>query len=345
MHLLETFLDLALEVAPWLLVGLVLSGLIKAFLPEDILRRWIGGAGPGAIGRAAIIGAPLPLCSCGAIPTGLALHRAGAGRGPTAAFMISTPGIGVNSIALSYALLGPVMMLARVCGALAAAMATGLLVAAQRRTGPTPAASGPCCAGKSCSTGHAPVVVDRATARLRAGMRYAFVDMLDDIGPWMLGGLSLAAIILSTLPPEALSGVLTGIPMMLLMAVIGVPIYICASAATPIAGAMLLAGVSPGTALVFLLAGPITSLATLTVIWREMGTETLLRYFLGVIASAMAAGLVLDQIVGLTAFNVTGGVGHVQDLLPAWLSWTALCFLILAAIRPLRRVSWRPAWF
>lgn len=344
MNFLETILDLALDIAPWLLMGLVIAGLIKAFLPQDVLQRWIGGSGFGAIGRATLIGAPLPLCSCGAIPTGLALHRAGAGKGPVAAFMISTPGIGVNSIALSYALLGPIMMLARILGAIFAALATGLLVAGQRRTAMAPTGPSACCTSKSCAGGGDAVAPDLpVSARLRAGMRYAFVDMLGDIGPWILGGLVVAALILSSLPPEVLADLLTGLPLMLLMAVIGIPIYICASAATPIAAAMLLAGVSPGAVLVFLLAGPITSLATLTIIWREMGKATLMRYGAGVIGSALAAGLFLEQFVSLSGINIAATLETSHSVVPAGLSWAALGFLLMVAARPLRRAVLRPA--
>jgi uncharacterized protein len=139
--ILQEILSLGLQAAPWLLLGLVAAGLIKACVPEALLQRWIGGDGVGAIGRAAVIGAPLPLCSCGAIPTALMLHRNGAGRGPTTAFMVATPGIGADSVVLTYALLGPVMMLARVLGALVSAMLTGLLVAAGSEAGRDEAAS------------------------------------------------------------------------------------------------------------------------------------------------------------------------------------------------------------
>jgi uncharacterized protein len=135
MTLLHETLSIALTAAPWLLLGLLAAGLVKAFIPETMLQRWLGGRGLAAVSRAAVIGAPLPLCSCGAIPTALALHRGGAGRGPTTAFLIGTPGIGVDSVAISYALLGPFMMAARVLGAVTTAIATGLLADAGQREG------------------------------------------------------------------------------------------------------------------------------------------------------------------------------------------------------------------
>ncbi|MDR9440717.1 MAG: permease, partial [Halomonas sp.] len=134
MPLLNAILAVALSAAPWLLLGLVMAGLIKALVSEALLQRWVGGHGLGSIARAAVIGAPLPLCSCGAIPTALAMHRGGASRGPATAFLIGTPGIGVDSMAITYALLGPFMAVARASSAVFTAIVTGLLVG---RTGST----------------------------------------------------------------------------------------------------------------------------------------------------------------------------------------------------------------
>lgn len=315
-------------------------------MPEAALQRWIGGAGRGAIGPAAIIGAPLPLCSRDAIPTGIALHRAGAGHGPTTAFMISTPGVGADSVAVTYALLGPVMMLARLCGALAAALLTGVLVATVRtdaRGGD--GASGVLCRAKGCAGGSQTIKQDRPfSVRLGAGVRHAFTDSLDDIDPWMVAGLAVAGLLLWSLPPEALAGVLSGLPAtLLLIAVIGVPIHVCAIGPTPIGAAMLLAGASPGTVLVFLLAGPITSLPTLTTLRREMGSATLLRHVFGVVATAILAGLALDQIVHHGGIDILWTLQSARSLVPEWLSWLALGLLLLAGLRPVRRTLLRLA--
>ncbi len=340
MDILQIVLTIALDVAPWLLLGLAAAGLLKAFVPDNVLIAWVGGNGAGAVARAAVIGAPLPLCSCGAIPTALMLHRKGAGRGPTVSFLISTPGIGVNSIALSYALLGPVMMLARVLGAVQSAFLTGLLVAAGPKAAPAEAAE-PCC-GSDCSDGGpcgtaAADTRQNAMARLRDGMRYAFGDLFGDIAGWVLAGIVLAALIVWAVPPQAFATVLTGLPAMLLMALIGVPIYLCATAVTPIAVAMILAGASPGTALVLLLAAPITSTATLAVLRRELGTPALVRYVAGVVGTTVLAGLMLDAMVGWAAIDITVTTGAAQELMPAWMAWGALAVVISLALRlPLR---------
>lgn len=332
----DASLSLALSAAPWLLLGLLLAGVIKGLMSERLLQRWVGGNHPVAIVRAALIGAPLPLCSCGAIPTALALHRKGAGRGPTTAFMIGTPGIGADSVTLTYALLGPVMMLARAVGAIFTAVITGLLVRFTRQRD-VPVEKGTSCGG-GCGSSCANTVDERPLLpRLRSGLRYAFDDLLDDIAGWILAGLLLAGLLISLLPPQWMASYGSGLTAMLLMALVGIPLYICATAATPIAAGLLLAGVSPGTVLVFLLAAPITSAATLAVYRREMGIAALLLYLCGIIISSVALGLGLDLLVQWLGVDIVAQAGEVTELLPEWLEGMALMLLLMLGIRPLRQ--------
>lgn len=345
MSLVNSILSVALAVAPWLLLGLIVSGLIKTLLPESLLKRWVGGEGVGDISRAAIIGTPLPLCSCGAIPTALTLHRAGAGRGPTTAFLIGTPGIGVDSLAVSYALLGPFMMIARAVGAVFSAIVTGMLVASGGRAAPEKAPEtagcGTCC-GVGCNSGGEPSAQGLGR-RLSAGIGYAFGELLQDIGPWLLGGLVIAGALMALVPPQTLADYGSGLLAMLLMAFIGIPLYICAAAATPIAAGMIMAGISPGTVMVFMLAGPITSIATLGLLRREFGNTGLACYFAGIVACAIAVGLVVDFVIDATGLDVVAQVGATGELLPLPLEASALAVLLWCGVRPFlpmaRRIS------
>lgn len=334
-------LSVALSAVPWLLLGLLLAGLIKAFMPESLIQKWIGGQGIGSISRAALVGVPLPICSCGAIPTALALHRGGAGRGPTTAFLIGTPGVGVDSILLTSVLLGPVMAVARVAGAIFTAITTGLLVATTDQPEPvTPAAdttpAQTSCCGGCCGTKkeqqHPPVIT-----RLKQGLHYAFADLLDDISRWVVAGLLLAGLLITLLPPETLSGLSGSFWPLVLMAVIGIPLYICATAATPIAAGLLLTGMSPGMALVFLLAGPVTSLATLGVFRREFGSRALALYLTGILGSSVLLGWLLDTGLQVLGINPVIQASQVQELLPEWLEWLALVVLALLMLKPLRQ--------
>ena len=418
MNGLQGWLSIAVDAAPWLLLGLIAAGLIKAFVAEQVMRRWVGGEGVAAVTRAAIIGAPLPLCSCGAIPTAMSLHRGGAGRGPTTAFLVGTPGIGVDSLAITYALLGPFMMVARAFSAVSAAIATGMIVgwtgrgtdraagakrqakAADRaaahvaeRSAATvaegeegegsgenegtggrrvhagaasatvlaSASATSACGGGCCGTttahgvatgaveGHAALsgsTPGRAASlaqtdsgwfgRLRHGMRYAFCDLLCDIGPWLLIGLLIAGALVTWVPPDSLARHGSGWGAMLLMALVGIPLYICATAATPIAAGMVLAGVSPGTALVFLIAGPVTSAATLALLRKEMGSAALMAYLTGIVGCALFAGVVTDALVGTLGVDVRGQIGEVRELVPDVIGVMALAVLLVAGSRPLR---------
>ena len=352
MDLLTGILEIALSAAPWLLLGLLVAGLIKPLVPHSLLERWLGGSGVASISRGAIIGAPLPLCSCGAIPTALTLHRGGAGRGPTAAFLISTPGIGVDSVALTYALLGPFMLLSRIGGAIVTAISTGLLMARFGNSttssggATTPAQEADCCNTGGCceeQTDTAEPENEPLWQQVKGGIRYAFSDLLDDIAPWMLGGLVIAGVLVTMVPAEAMATYGTGLGAILLLAVIGIPMYICAAAATPIGAGMLMAGVSPGAALVFLIAGPVTSLATLGILRREMGNSALALYLLGVITTTVLVGLGVDQLVTSAGINVVAQVGAASELFPPLLEWLALALLVFMAIPPARRlVAIRP---
>jgi len=348
MAFLYETLHIALAAAPWFVLGLFVAGLIRAFVSTPLVQRYMGGRGIGAIARAAVMGAPLPLCSCGAIPTAVAFYRGGAGKGPATAFLIGTPGIGVDSVAVTYALLGPFMMVARALGAVVTAISTGLLVATtgQRAVeAPAEAPGGACGCGGSDNCGPEGTAMGRlagpadshhsTSTRLAEGMHYAFVDLLQDIGLWVIAGLLAAGALLTYVPPEAIATYGSGLGAMLLMSIIGVPLYICATAATPVAAAMLLAGVSPGTALVFLLAGPITSMATLGVLQREMGTAAVTRYFIGILGSTVALGLLIDLLIGAGNINVLVQMGAVHELLPAWVEWSALGLLGLVTLAPL----------
>ncbi len=304
------------------------------------MKKWVGGSGVGVIARSAVIGAPLPLCSCGAIPVAFSLYRGGAGRGPATAFLIGTPGIGVDSVLITYALLGPHMALMRALGAVVTAICTGLLVSSAKDSSPQIKSEQPRCPDKcgpgTCTSPWPETEKGRPEqwpARIRHGMIYAFSDLLDDIGIWILVGLVVAGLIVAFLPPEALIDYGSGLLPMLLMAAIGVPLYICAAAATPVGASLVLAGVSPGTVLVFLLAAPITSLATLGVLRRELGNAALACYLAGIFVTAIALGMAADQFILFTGVDIIAQSQKIRELIPEWFEWTTLIILISLSIR------------
>lgn len=366
MAFFSNLLELSLEAAPWLVLGLIIGGLIKALIPTEFLQRHLKGSGPGSIIKAALLGAPLPLCSCGVIPAALGLRKAGASKPATVSFLVSTPETGVDSISISYALLGPVMAIARPIAAIVSAITAGLLVGKTEDMSEaestnsqqnnccdsTPVEKESCCsteveAKADCCT---PSSIDSAAhaccgtdttykqpesfmQKSWSGIHYAFTQLLDDIIVWLLVGLSFSAAVITFLPPSFLAEWGSGLPAMLIMIVIGIPMYVCATASTPIAAGLLIAGISPGTALVFLMAGPATNISTLGIIGKELGRRSLSAYLIGVCVVALASGLLLDFLIGYWTIDIQAQLTASAHFVPHSVAWIALIILIVVALR------------
>lgn len=343
MTLFDATLDLYLEAAPWLLLGLVAAGLVKAWVPDGAMARWLGGKGLRPIISAALIGAPLPLCSCGVLPAALALRRGGASKGATVSFLVATPETGPDSVAVSYALLGPFMAVVRPLAAIFSAILAGMLAAAASPPGPerrkgflapvvAVAGDGVAC----CPKCNAEPLPEKAPG-LAKGLRHAFVDVLDDLAPWLLLGILVAGAMQAFLPPLALAEWGTGFTGLLVMLAAGIPLYVCATASTPIAAGLLAAGASPGAALVFMLAGPATNIASVAVVGRELGRGALAGYLGGVAAGALGAGMLTDVLAGWGGFDVPAQMAAVGEVLPPWAEWTSGVILAVFLARPLLR--------
>lgn len=340
----EQTLLLYLDAAPWLLLGLVAAGLIKAWVPDTLMNRWLGGQGGGPVLRAAVVGAPLPLCSCGVLPAAIGLRRAGASRGATVSFLVATPETGVDSIAVTYALMGPFMAVVRPIAAVFSAVVAGLLAAlAPERVGAATEAAPACSGGSCCNSGCSPEpsATPSATSRAIAGLRYALSDVLDDIAGWLVAGLAIAGAVATFMPPAALAEWGAGPGAMLVMLLVGIPMYICATASTPVAAGLLLAGVSPGAVLVFLLAGPATNAATLALLRRELGTPVLVAYLAGIALTALAAGALTNAVVARFNIDIAAQLAGAGELLPLWLEAGSGLLLMLLVLRPLRRILFR----
>jgi uncharacterized membrane protein YraQ (UPF0718 family) len=280
----------------------------------------------------------------------VSLRKQGASNGATTAFMISTPESGVDSISITYALLDPIMTVARPVSAFLTAFAAGLT---ENLFGPRkrPLALQPdlgcpvdnCCDGTDC-----PPEVHRShhsfIAKIFAGMAYAFGELWDDIAGWFLFGLLLAGGITLLIPEQLLTRYLgSGLPAMLLMLAVGIPLYICATASTPIAAALILKGVSPGAALVFLLAGPATNLASLTVLIGVLGKRATAIYLASISVMAVLAGLAVDQIYAGFGISAQAVVGQAAEVLPEWLRWAGAILVLVLSIRPVNRII--RGWF
>jgi hypothetical protein len=272
--------------------------------------------------KAALLGIPIPLCSCGLIPAAVGLRKRGAGRGATLSFLISTPETDIDSIALTWAMLGPVWAVIRPVAAMLVAVATGLVANLLPDDHVAAGEAGTCsCCGDAESAGH--------PSRLRRTFRFVFQELIPDIGFWLLLGLGLSGLIVVLLPPDLLATLPGGAFVQMLCAlVIGVPLYICAAASTPLAAALLMKGLVPGAALVLLLTGPATNLASALVISRQLGKAGTALYLGGLAAGSLLAGLAVE------ALAPTWKLADIQihgEWFPSWLAST-LAVLLLAAI-------------
>lgn len=439
------------------MLGLLLAGLLNIFIPKNFLQKHLGKEGVWTTIKAALIGAPMPLCSCGVIPAAVGLRRAGGSKSATTAFLVSTPETGVDSVSVSYVLLGPFMAIIRPIAAVSSAIVAGLLVGKEKgsetknldketqtaaTTGTSCCAStqadienneekqsvcsskkaeiatrpkASCCATTSekmseknvekpatssccgsqqseqqttcsskkvavatdtktacCATSSEPVIVNsneavletttnccdtahpekpvnrvssccdskkddqQATSfltKIKQAVNFSCNKLLSDTMGWLMIGLFFAALVQTYVPTSFLSQWGDGILAMVVVILVSIPMYICATASTPIAAGLLMAGVSPGAVLVFMLAGPATNIATLGVVATELGKRAVSAYLTGVIGVAIAFGFLTDYLVEQFGFEVNPGHAMEHELMPSWLTQGLGVILLILMLR------------
>ena len=323
LHYLNVLWELTADMAPYLLLGFLFAGLLKVFLPQNLMNRYLGKSSFRSVLNASLLGIPLPLCSCGVLPAGISLHKNGASRGSSVSFLISTPQTGVDSILVTWSMLGLPFALLRPVAALFTGVTGGVMtnkLVHERED------------DKEAHKDFKPV---KQKPSLRAILDYAFVEMMVDIAKWLVIGLLIAALISVLIPDNFFQEFrLNGILGMLVILVASIPLYICATSSVPIAAVLLMKGLSPGALLVFLMAGPATNAATMTVIGQNMGRKTLFTYLATLVVGSMAFGLVIDYLLPanwfLPVLDMTHG--HEHRLLPYWLSYGSAVILILLLI-------------
>lgn len=285
---LGAFWDTARKMAPWLLFGFLAAGALSLFVTPEVVSRHLGRrAGWRAVALSVLLGVPLPLCSCGVLPVAVGLRKGGAGKGATAAFLISTPQTGIDSFFATYALLGWAFALIRPAVALVTGMVGGLLVDRLDREPPPAAAT-----ARSEAAGAA------VGGRLAAALRYGFGTLFGNVAWALLVGLLISALIVAFVPPSffdegALGSDWVAFPVMLL---IGMPMYVCSTGSIPVALALMAKGISPGAALVFLIVGPALNGASLTTLLRLLGRGCAAVHLVVVAVGAVAAGLLLNAM-------------------------------------------------
>jgi len=345
----ESVWSILSESAFFILVGFGVAGVLNELLPSQSVTRWLSGNRARSVLSATLVGAPLPLCSCSVLPTAITLRQKGASKGATLSFLISTPETSVTSVLLTYALLGPIWAVFRPIAACVSALVAGLVENACEEKLTTTASrpvqeavDASCAVHESCCLASGVEQQSRTFAsRIQSATRYAFVKLFDDIFGWVMLGIVAAAAIQAWLPPDILSKVLGG-PMqsMLLMLLIGVPLYVCAEASTPIAAVLVSQGMSPGAALVLLLVGPATNIGSLGLLHGLLGRRTMVVYLVTIMVVAVVMGLVLDGL--LSGSEVVLRTRMLDEpFVPAWLKTTAATLFLVngvaTAVRYVRR--------
>ncbi len=339
--------QILVEAAPYVLFGFFASGVLKALLSEEAVARHLGKKSAASVLKASLFGIPLPLCSCGVIPAAVALRKQGASKGAAAAFLVSVPETGIDSVAITWALLDPVMTVVRPFASFFTATVVGLLInrlpeeAIGAQGGEKEKETGGCgCASVSSTNREVAAARPPLVRRLRAGLAYAFGELLGDIGAWLLAGIALAGVIAYFVPADFFTRTLGNEPLsLLLMLVVGIPLYICATASTPVAAALVLKGLSPGAALVFLLAGPATNAATITVVARTFGRAATAVYLVSIALCALAFGWLTDRLYAWSGLEITHWVRKADTAAysPVMTAAAVVLLLLLARSFWLRR--------
>lgn len=325
MELLNSLLFMVNEMSPYVLLGFLIAGVLHAFIPQTVMARHLSGTGWRSVVKAAMIGIPLPLCSCGVLPTAVAMRRNGASKAASTSFLIATPQTGVDSIAATWSLLGPAFAVVRPVAALVTALFGGVAVGKTE----SPQAVAPQCATSDCEADRSRSFVGKCVDALR----YGFIDLVGSIGGWLVIGLIVAAVITVYVPDDFFAAFSDKpILSMILVLIVAIPMYVCATGSIPIALSLVMKGLSPGTALVLLMAGPAANFASVALIGKEMGRKSASIYLASIIVGAMAFGLAIDYLMPTAWFDIRGissavcHHGHVVEVFPT------ICSAVLASL-------------
>ena len=339
---MQQLIQLVNEMSPYLLLGFLAAGIMHTFVPGRFYTRYLSGRNFASVIYAAMFGIPLPLCSCGVIPTAMSLRREGASRGAVVSFLIATPQTGMDSILATYSLMGLPFALVRPIAALVTAVMGGTFVnigddeSLIRLAADKPA---PACPADRRQAGRQETHTHKTFAhKIAEALRYAFVEMMADIGKWLVTGLVIAGII-TVFVPESLFSVFQDdtLMSMLLVLCISIPMYLCATGSIPIAVALMMKGLTPGAALVLLMAGPASNAASILVINKVLGRKTMVVYLASIICGAMAFGCCIDFLMPREWFTTTLASAEAcctdHDTPFQWASTILLVVLLLNVLR------------
>jgi len=323
-YILKELIGIVNEMSPYLMLGLLFAGILYVFLPKYKINKYLGKNDLKSVVNAAILGVPMPLCSCGVIPTGISVYKNGASKGSSVSFLISTPQTGVDSILVTYSMLGLPFAIIRPIIAFITGILGGVFTNIIERSKNINL--------EKADENNFEVEKNNENSIIRA-LKYAYIDFLGDIAKWLVIGVIIAAVITVLIPDNFfLTHVKNDYLGMLIILAAAVPLYVCATASVPIAAALIMKGLSPGAALVFLMAGPATNAATILLIGKTFGRKTLFVYLFTIISGALLAGIFINTFLPSDWFVISKYMQHHHSFLPYWLQYiTTITLTILIA--------------
>lgn len=325
---MEEVLYLINEMSPFLLLGFFLAGIMHAFIPRRYYARYLSRPDFRSVVYATLIGIPLPLCSCGVIPTAMSMRKDGASKGAVSAFLICTPQTGIDSIIATMSIMGLPFAIIRPVAAFFTAIIGGSVVNAFDRSAPETSAA---------SSTDAPLLPHYTfLQKMKIALRYAFVEMMEDIGKWLVIGLLIAGLITVFVPDSffvAFQGN-TWASMFLVMCLV-LPMYLCATGSIPIAVALIMKGLTPGAGLLLLIVGPASNIASMLIVRKVMGMRTLLAYLGSIIVCSVFFGWLTDYLHFHGIVNFLSGITATEACCQehtTWFSWICTVALVLLLI-------------
>ncbi|MDP8212730.1 MAG: SO_0444 family Cu/Zn efflux transporter [Candidatus Zapsychrus exili] len=325
------------KMSVYLLFGFLVAGIIHIFLKTETIAKHLGKNKLSSVIKASLFGIPLPLCSCGVIPAALSLKRDGASKGAILSFLISTPTTGIDSIFATYGILGGIFTIYRIIASFVAGVFAGVLanIFFKGEDSPLSETAPILNKPKACCSHHQEHQhnIESIASKIKGVFKYAFVDLLKDVGPWVLIGILVAGVISYFIPDTFITNYLSSTwKSMFIMLLIGMPMYVCSSGSLPIAAALMLKGLNPGAAFVFLLSGPATNSAALTVIAKELGVKAAAIFVSSIIISSLFLGYILNIIWQYFDINITHHIMSHSQILPAWVSAISTIVLLVGIL-------------
>ncbi|MCB4776294.1 MAG: SO_0444 family Cu/Zn efflux transporter [Sulfurovum sp.] len=292
----QALIYLSYAMAPYILFGLLFAGILHELVPNSIVTKHLGKDNIGSVIKSTLFGIPLPVCSCGVIPLATSIKKSGASKGATLSFLISTPITGADSILATYGIFGWIFTIYRIITSMIIAIMAGILtnlIDKKQEESPSCCNPNPCCNNEK-----------KYTFSFFSALHYGFITLLGDIAKPLFWGLLIGAAV-TVVIPDNLNKILIDHSWLsyLIVVIIAVPMYVCATASLPIAAGLMLSGVSAGAAFVFLSAGPATNTVTIGVVKKMLGTRSLYIYLGSIIVGSILFGLGLDALFDASSIN------------------------------------------